>query len=231
MSRGGRFVRRRVDVQGVVRRVELAPHRVGEVVPGAALLGRLDEDLVVDVGDVADQRDVEAARGQPAAQHVEVHRRADVTDVRLRLHRQPAQVDPHASRLARDEVAGGARRGVVESDGHRPIVSATRSRVSHPATGRSRCAPRRTRNIVDRPSCRAEMCSEQPLSEEIMRRQPLVTTALALALAGATLIAPADAKPKRHRPPSTSPSPSGTSATATRTARSPAPPTRPGHSS
>ena len=47
-------------------------HRVGEVVPGAALLGGLDEDLVVDVGDVADQRDVVAASGQPAPQHVEV---------------------------------------------------------------------------------------------------------------------------------------------------------------
>ena len=52
---GGRLVGRRQHVERVVRPVELALHRVGEVVPGPALLGGLGQDLVVDVGDVADE--------------------------------------------------------------------------------------------------------------------------------------------------------------------------------
>ena len=57
--------------------------------------------------------------GEPAAEHVEVDRGAHVPDVRLRLHGQPAHVDAGPARGERDEVAGLARRGVVEPQGHR----------------------------------------------------------------------------------------------------------------
>ena len=58
-------------------------------------------------------------REQPAPQHVEVDRRADVAHVRLRLHRQPAHVDARLALLEGDEVADRARSGVVEPEGHR----------------------------------------------------------------------------------------------------------------
>ena len=61
---------------------------------GTPCLGRLDEDLVVDVGDVADERDLVAGVQQPAAQHVIVDAGTKVADVRRRLHGEPTQVDP-----------------------------------------------------------------------------------------------------------------------------------------
>ena len=121
---GGRLVGGRRDVQRGVRPVELAVHLVGEVVPGPALLGGLDEDLVVDVGDVADERDVVAAVPQPALEDVEVHPGAHVPDVRLGLDRQAAQVDAGLPLLEGREVADVAGRGVVEPEGHRVILGA-----------------------------------------------------------------------------------------------------------
>ena len=76
-------VGRRRDVEGVVGGLSLALHPVGELVPGDALLGGLHQDLVVDVGDVADEGDVVAEVAQPALEDVEVHAGADVADVRL----------------------------------------------------------------------------------------------------------------------------------------------------
>ena len=90
-----------------------------------ALLGGLGQDLVVDVGDVADEVDVVAAGGQPAAQHVEVDRRAHVADVRLGLHGETADVDPRPALDEGDEVAHLARRGVVEPQSHRPSLGRT----------------------------------------------------------------------------------------------------------
>ena len=87
--------------------------------------GRGDfEDLVVDVGDVAAADDVEAARHQPAAQHVERDRRADVTDVRRRLHGRAAQIQRDAAGLERLEVANPAGAGVVEAQSHHAKLEA-----------------------------------------------------------------------------------------------------------
>ena len=119
---GQRLVGRRQHVEGVVRRRQRARHVVGEVEPGPALLGGLHQDLVVDVGDVADEGDLEPAVGQPAAQHVEVDRRADVADVRLPLHGEPADVDARPALLKGHERAHLAGHGVVEPDRHRSIV-------------------------------------------------------------------------------------------------------------
>ena len=95
-------------------------HVVGEVEPRPVLLGRLGQDLVVDVGDVADERDVVPLVRQPPAQHVEVHRGPDVADVGLGLHGQAADVDARLPLLEGDEVTNLAGRGVVEPECHRP---------------------------------------------------------------------------------------------------------------
>ena len=122
---GARLVGRRQHVDRGERGVELALHRRGEGVPVHALLGGLGEDLVVDVGDVADEVDLVAGDGEPAAEHVEVDRGAHVPDVRLRLHGQPAHVD-----------AGPARGRAGRSRGSR----ASRCRGASGSPGKSRAS-------------------------------------------------------------------------------------------
>src|SRR5262249_51372220 len=86
--------------------------------PGAALVRRLRDDLVVDVRDVPDERHVVAAVGEPAAHDVEVQPRADVPDVRGRLHGGTTQVDRDTTRLERGEVTDLPGAGVVQAKGH-----------------------------------------------------------------------------------------------------------------
>ena len=81
--------------------------------PRPARRGGLVEDLVVDVGDVADERDVVAARDQPAAQDVEGHPAADMPDVRQPLHGGAAQVDGDVPVAQRHEITHGTSRRVV----------------------------------------------------------------------------------------------------------------------
>ena len=146
---GGRFVGRRQHVERGVRPVELAAHDVGEVVPGPALLGGLQQDLVVDVGDVADEVDLVAAGDQPSPQHVEVHRGAHVTDVGLRLHGEAAHVDARPTLLEGDEVAHLPRGGVVEAESHRPILRARRPADCHGyVTGDAYCDSMRHPRLV-----------------------------------------------------------------------------------
>jgi hypothetical protein len=123
---GGRLVRRRQHVDRVEGLVQLAAHQERDLEPRPALRLALGQDLVVDVGDVADERHVVPGRGQPPPEHVEVHRRPHVTHVRLALHGQPTDVDARLARLEGDEVAHVARRGVVEPESHRAIVVAPR---------------------------------------------------------------------------------------------------------
>ena len=66
--------------------------------------------------------DLVALVGQPAPQHVEVDRRADVADVGLGLHRQAADVDARLPLLEGHEVTDLAGRGVVEPESHRARV-------------------------------------------------------------------------------------------------------------
>ena len=53
---------------------------------------------------------------QPPLQHVEVDRRPDVPDVRLRLDRQAADIEPGLPLLEGHEVTDLAGLGVVEPD-------------------------------------------------------------------------------------------------------------------
>ena len=86
-------------------------------------VGRVREHLVVDVGDVAHERDATEAVGEPAAQDVEAQRAAEVPDVRPGLHRRAADVDRDVRGVERHEVAQRLRLGVVEPRGE-PGVTA-----------------------------------------------------------------------------------------------------------
>ena len=101
-----------------VEPVELLP--VGRLVGArelafgrAPLVGPAD-DLVLDVGDVADVGDRVAPPLQVAPDHVERHRGAAVTDVRNVVDGRAADVHRHLARPARHELDLGARGGVED---------------------------------------------------------------------------------------------------------------------
>jgi hypothetical protein len=113
-----RFVRRREAAECAVAVVERALVLVADRPPRAALVTGLGDDLVVDVRDVADERDVVAAVFEPAAEDVEVQARADVADVRGGLHGGTTEVDRDTARCERGEVANLPGAGVVQANGH-----------------------------------------------------------------------------------------------------------------
>ena len=90
------------------------------------LLLRLADDLVVDVGDVADEAEVVAARAQVADDDVQRDLLARVADVTEVVDRRAAGVEADLAgheRLERDLLA---RARVVDPQGHRLRASATR---------------------------------------------------------------------------------------------------------
>src|SRR6185503_19683071 len=95
--------------------------------PRPAGFGSLGDDLVVDIGDVADHGDLQATELQPPAQDVEVQPGTQVADVRGALHRRTAQVDRGPASLQRDEVPVRAGCGVVELERHPAILRAART--------------------------------------------------------------------------------------------------------
>ena len=113
-----RLVGGRQDAEDVVGAGARALVVVGPGPPRDAVRRRLREDLVVDVGDVADVGDVEPAGGQPAAQDVEGERGPHVADVRPALDGEPADVDGRLTRTQRREVADRAGGRVVEAEAH-----------------------------------------------------------------------------------------------------------------
>lgn len=117
------------DVEQPVGTGQLGRHLVGEVVPRTSLVGCLGEDLVVDVGGVADEGHPVTGRTQPALEHVEVHTRADVTDVGLRLHGQPAQIDADLALAQGHEVAHGAGGRVMDAERHSAILGGNRGQT------------------------------------------------------------------------------------------------------
>src|SRR5699024_1280761 len=101
---------------------------------------RLVQNLVVDVGDVAHERHVQAVpAGQPAAQHIEGDAAADVADMRLALHGRPAQVDRGRAGDQWREVTQGPGRGVeqTQSHDHRSYCSTAAGTISAVATAAS----------------------------------------------------------------------------------------------
>ena len=79
---GARLVRRRLHAKLAVRLGELAFVDIRALPPLLARGGGLVEDLVVDVGDIAHERDLVAQSLEPAAHHVERDGGADVADMR-----------------------------------------------------------------------------------------------------------------------------------------------------
>ena len=79
---GTRFVGRRLDAERIVCFSELAFVDVGTFPPLLTCGGRLVENLVVDIGDVAHECDLVAETLEPATYHVECDGGADMADMR-----------------------------------------------------------------------------------------------------------------------------------------------------
>ena len=115
---GPRLDVRRQAAEHVVGPGEGALVLLGHRPPRDALLLGGADDLVVDVGDVAAERDLIPAGGQPAPQDVEADPGPDVTDVRGSLDCGAAEVQRGLPGHDRVEVAYLARGGVVEAERH-----------------------------------------------------------------------------------------------------------------
>jgi hypothetical protein len=79
--RGARLVIGSQDAEGVIVPVHLADVVLGEGTDLLAALVRALDDLVVDVRDVADESDMQAAIREVAAHHIEHQLRARVSHV------------------------------------------------------------------------------------------------------------------------------------------------------
>ena len=119
---------------GVLHEPAGSPFR--QVAAGHLAGGGLDVDLVVDVGDVVDERHVVAGRLSQLRSHIADHERPCVADVHAVVHRRPADVHADRARWLRQvDLAPGQR--VIEP--HRP--SAASSRHAR-APSRARWPPR-----------------------------------------------------------------------------------------
>jgi hypothetical protein len=109
--------RGRQDAEGGVRFVE-GPGLAGRQLPhGGVVVRGIDDDLVVDVGDVLDEGHVVTRGREPASEYVQRDRSAEVADVGGGLHGGSTDVHAHmtgAQRLERPP-APGARVVKVES--------------------------------------------------------------------------------------------------------------------
>ena len=103
MTGRARLIRRRINTQ---RRIRLSKHLLKTVRERPPLLIReitlkarlhrisgLRQNLVINIGDVADRRHLQAAVAHPTAQLVKHQRRTDMAQVRFTLHRGTAIVD------------------------------------------------------------------------------------------------------------------------------------------
>jgi hypothetical protein len=119
---GPRLVRRWQAAERLFRGDQLPLVTKGEGPPRLADQRGLDEDLVVDIGDVADESDLVTLILQPAAQDVDIDPVPDVPDMRRSLDRETAEIDRHPAWVERLESAHRPGRGVVQLQGHRAIV-------------------------------------------------------------------------------------------------------------
>jgi hypothetical protein len=122
---GRRFVRGPRDAERIEVGVHRPGHLLGELADGHAALERAADDLVVDVGDVADVGDLVAQRLQPAVDDVEGQLRARVAHVAQVVDRDAADVHAHMARLDRLEFFCLAGQRVVDAQGHETVGPAT----------------------------------------------------------------------------------------------------------
>src|SRR5262245_54387922 len=94
-------------------------HAAREIERRLSVLLRTIENLLVDVGDVADVRDLETIAAKDAYQDVERDGAPSVPRVRHVVHRRSAAVDTDLARCRRNEGLRAACEGVVEADLHR----------------------------------------------------------------------------------------------------------------
>ena len=108
---------------------------VGELVDPDSRRRRAPDDLVVDVGDVHDPRDAQAAVAEVADEQVGVEEAPEVADVGRAVDRRPAAVDPDVARLERLERPRLAGQRVVEPDVIRaaPAIATAAAEMPRPA--------------------------------------------------------------------------------------------------
>ena len=109
------------DTECLVAVGESCRHPLGQDLDALPGLDCGGDDLVLDVGDVADEGHLVTTPDQITADHVEGHGRAPMTDMWLALHRRPAHVDrdlPLVPGLERDD---GAVKRAVETE-HRRML-------------------------------------------------------------------------------------------------------------
>ena len=109
-----RLVRGCEHAELVVRVRELALVMVCACPPILARCGGLVENLVVDVGHIANERDLVAEPLKPAANDVERDGRANMADMRGALHGRATHVHAHFAGFDRLETRDRMRRRVVE---------------------------------------------------------------------------------------------------------------------
>ena len=96
---------------------DLLDEASGNRVDRLAVLGGAPDDLVVDVGDVADVGDAVAARAQPAPHHVEHHHEARMPEVQVVVHGDAADVHADVARLQRDKRLFGPAQRIEDLQG------------------------------------------------------------------------------------------------------------------
>jgi hypothetical protein len=115
---GARLVGGRQDAELRVGGVEQLFVGVGQRPERKFFRRGLHQHLVVDIGDVPDERDLVTGVQQPAPEHVVVHPGAEMADMRPGLHGDPTEVHAYLAGNARREVAHRSGRGVVKPQGH-----------------------------------------------------------------------------------------------------------------
>ena len=97
-------------------------HRAGEFIGKRfarhVALGRAADDFVIDVGDVSHKGDFVARRFKPAADNVKRNERAAVTDMRVVIDRDAADVHFHLSGRQRFKSRLGAGKRGIEFKSH-----------------------------------------------------------------------------------------------------------------
>ena len=89
---------------------------LGQLADGLVVVDRTLDDLVVDVGDVADISQRIAARTQPARHHIEDQHHAGMTDVAVVINRDAADIHAHTARIDRLESFLAAGKRVMDAE-------------------------------------------------------------------------------------------------------------------
>ena len=90
-------------------------------------MDRFMEDLVIDIGDIADKGDVITALHQPTTQNIEVNTASNMAYVRGSLNGCATNIDRDFAALERREINDLAARSVIESNRHQKILFHSRN--------------------------------------------------------------------------------------------------------